>query len=127
MKRLTTIVVLCLLITAGSALANGVSRMTTDQIKQLEERIAKAPESKMQEYARDLFDAAKSSLAAATASAATGNEKEAQQKSELATLQFSAAEAKVAERELVEQVAVRRAEVKKLEQQLERYRQGEVN
>lgn len=112
---------------AAQSHAAPVSRAAVEQVKLVEERAAVSTKGKVQEYARELLESAKASIAAAHAAIANGNEKEAQQKTELATLQLNAADVKAAEKELLEQVAVRRAELKKLEAQLERYRQGEVN
>jgi hypothetical protein len=112
---------------SSALLAATISRSTEDQLKKLEERAAKASDSIAGEYAKDGLDAAKQSLAAAKTHAATGREKETLQKIDLAEAQLDAADAKAAEKELIEKVAMHRSEFKKLEAQLERYRQGEGN
>lgn len=98
-----------------------------DQIRQLEQKVAKAAESGLAEYAKDRFDSVRDSLAVAKSAAALGREREALQQAELAEARLNAAEAKAAEKEMVEKVAVRRAELKKTEALLERYRQGDLN
>lgn len=125
MKTVALFAAVCICASAHVAAAGAISRETAEQVRQAEERLTKTATGKQQEFARELLDAARSSIAAATAAATTGNEREARQKSELASLQLNAADARAAERELLEQVAVRRSELKKLEAQLERYRQGE--
>ena len=91
-----------LLMFSGAALAATILRATEDQLKQLEQRAAKA-------------------------SAASGREKETIQKIELAQAQLDSADAKASEKELIEKIALRRSELKKLEAQLERYNKGEAN
>jgi hypothetical protein len=124
----------CAVLTCGlvllfscAALAATISRSTEDQLKQLEQRAAKASESIAGEYAKDRLDAAKLTLTAAKASATAGREKETVQKLELAQAQLDAADAKATEKELIEKIALRRSELKKLEAQLERYNKGEAN
>lgn len=112
---------------SGIALAAAVSSGTTERVRLLGEQSAKAAAGKTGEYARALLDSAQASISAAQIAVAAGNEKEALQKAELAELQLGVADAKAAEKEILEQVAVRRNELKKLEAQLERYRQGEEN
>ena len=112
---------------SASALAAGVTRETTERVRQLGERAAKMVSGKVGEYAKDSLDAAQGSILAAQAAIAAGIEKEAFQKAELADLQLMLADAKAGEKELLEQVGVRRAELKRLEAQLERYRKGEEN
>jgi hypothetical protein len=127
MKRCAILTFGAVLIFSSALLAAAISPSTEDQLKQLEQRAAKASDSAVGEYARDGLDAAKLSLAAAKTYAAAGREKETLQKVELAAAQLDAAGAKAAEKELIEKVALHRSEFKKLETQLERYRQGEVN
>lgn len=115
------------MIFSGLALAETVPRSTEDQLKQIEQRAAKATESKAGEFAKDGVDAAKTSISAAKTFAAAGKEKEALLKIELADSQLIAADAKADEKETIEKLALTRAELKKLEVQLERYRQGEAN
>jgi hypothetical protein len=110
-----------------AALAANISRSTEDQLKQIEQRAAKASDTITGEYAKEGLDSAKLSLAAAKTYAAAGREKETLQKLELVEAELDAADAKAAEKELIEKVAMHRSELKKLEAQLERYRQGEVN
>jgi hypothetical protein len=114
-------------LTLSATLARGVEapNYSADRLKQLNERIATANAGKTAEYAKDLLETAQISLVAAQAAVAGGNEKTAQQKLETAELQLTLADAKATEKELAEQVAVRRVELKKLETQLEKYRQGE--
>lgn len=127
MKRYAILTCGFVLIFSGIAMAATISVSTDAQLKQLEQRAAKASESIAAEYAKDELEAAKRSFAAAKASAATGMEKATLQKIELAEAQLDLAEARGTEKELIEKVALHRAELKKLEAQLERYRQGEVN
>ncbi len=96
-----------------------------DRISKVESSVAKSAAGKAGEYSKDLLDAAQASISAAQAAARAGRDKESQQKLDLAELQLSAAEVKAAEKELIELLAVKRAELKKLEAQLEKYRQGE--
>lgn len=118
------LILICgVLLFSAPALASPVE----NQIKQLEQQVAKAAESGLAEYAKDRFDSARDSLAAAKAAAAIGRDREALQQAELAEARLNAAEAKAAEKEMIEKVAVRRSELKKTEAVLERYRQGEVN
>lgn len=127
MKKHLFLICSLLLMISSVALAATISRSVEDQLKQLEQRAAKASESTVGEYAKEGLDAAKLSLTAAKASAAAGKENEVLQKIELAEAQLNAAEAKAAEKEMIEKVALHRSELKKLESQLERYRQGEGN
>lgn len=127
MRRYVLLMCLVLLVTSGAALAATVSRSTEDGLKQLEQRAAKTAESNVAEYAKELLDDATASVTAAKAAISAGREKEALQKMELAEAQLKAADAKAAAKEMVETVALRRSELKKMEAQLERYRQGEVN
>jgi hypothetical protein len=94
---------------------------------QLEQRAAKAATTATGEYAKPLLDAAISSISEAKINIAAGKEKMAARQIELADIQLNAADAKGAEKELLEKVAVRRSELKKLEAQLERFKQGEEN
>ena len=122
--RLYTILIFgALLLTAGAALA----ATAEEQIKQIEQRTAKAADMGLEEYAKDRFDSVRAGIAAAKAAFAIGRDKEALQQAELAEARLNAAEAKAAEKEMLEKVAVRRSELKKSEALLERYRQGEVN
>jgi hypothetical protein len=107
--------------TAASPAATGA------QVAQLEQRVAKAASSPAGEYAKNLLDAAKASMADAKISSAAGKEKSAARYLDLAELQLNAADAKGAEKELLEKIAIRRAELKKMESRLERFRQGEEN
>jgi hypothetical protein len=115
------------MIFSSLALAETISRSTEDQLKQIEQRAAKASESKVGEFAKDGVDAAKTSISAAKTLAVAGKEKETLLKIDLADSQLGAAEAKADEKETIEKLALNRAELKKLEVQLERYRQGEAN
>lgn len=115
------------LIFSCTAMAAVISKSAEEQMKQLDERAAKASESSVGEYARELLDVARLSLAAAKVTAAAGMEKETIQKIELAETQLNAADAKAAEKEMIEKLALHRSELKKSEAQLERYRQGEGN
>jgi hypothetical protein len=124
----------CAILTCGmilviftAALAANISRSTEDQLKQIEQRAAKAAGTTVGEFSKEGLDAATTTIAAAKVYVAAGKEKEALQKMELADAQLKAAEAKAAEKEMFEKVALQRAELKKLEAQLERYRQGEAN
>lgn len=119
-------VALCML-WSNIALGAGVSRDTAERVRLLGEKAAAMAKGKSAEYAKDLLDAAQATVTAAQFATTAGNEKEALQKAELADLQLQVADAKGAEKDLSEQVAVRRSELKKLEAQLERYRQGEEN
>lgn len=96
-----------------------------DRMGQLDEKITRAVAGKPGEYARDMLDAARSSLDAARAALKAGLARVSDQNLELAEQQLAAAEVKASEKEVIELVAVRRAELRKLEAQLERYRQGE--
>ncbi|OGR28620.1 MAG: hypothetical protein A2X79_04710 [Desulfuromonadaceae bacterium GWB2_53_15] len=125
-RYISGIVVLSML-WSGTALGAGVSRETAERIRQLGDIAATMAKGKSAEYAKDLLDVAQATITAAQAAITAGNEKEALQKAELADLQLKVADAKGAEKDLSEQVAVRRSELKKLEAQLERYRQGEEN
>jgi uncharacterized membrane protein YdfJ with MMPL/SSD domain len=97
------------------------------QMTQLEQRAAKASATSAGEYAKELLDAARASIADAKNSLAVGKDKVAVRQIELAEIQLNAADAKGAEKELLENVAVRRSELKKLEARLDRFRQGEDN
>lgn len=121
--RRNVVLICAALLTATTALAAPVE----EQIKQLEQRAAKAVDAGSVEYAKDRFDSARDSIAAAKAAVAVGRDTEALQQTELAEARLNAAEAKAAEKEMIEKVAVRRSELKKSEALLERYRQGEVN
>lgn len=123
MRRHAVMICGALLLTATTILA----ATTEEQLKQLEQRSAKAVDTGLEEYAKDRFDSARASIAAAKTAAAIGRDKESLQLSELAEARLNAAEAKAAEKEMLEKVAVRRSELKKSEYLLERYRQGEVN
>lgn len=127
MYRYITVTVLLSMIWSTAALGAGVSKDTTELIRQLGEKAVVMAKGKTAEYAKDLLDAAQSTITAAQAAISAGNEKDAQQKAGLAELQLQVAETKGAEKDLSEQVAVRRSELKKQEALLERYRQGEEN
>ncbi|MBI5484896.1 MAG: hypothetical protein HY888_10600 [Deltaproteobacteria bacterium] len=127
MRRYVFLTCAIVLAFSNAAFSATISRSTEDQLKQVEQRAAKAAESNVAEYAREWLDAATASITAAKANVAVGREKEALQKMELAETQLKAADAKASEKEVVEKVALRRAELKKMEAQLERYRQGEAN
>ena len=127
MKHCAFLICGLVLMFSCTAFAAVISKSAEDQMKQLDERAAKASESSVGEYARELLDVARLSLAAAKVTAAAGMEKETTQKIELAEAQLNAADAKAAEKELIEKLALHRSELKKAEAQLERYRQGEGN
>lgn len=127
MKRYAILTCGLILIFFCAAFASTISRSTEDKLKQLDQRAVKAPDSIAAEYAKDELETAKLSLAAAKVFIAAGKENEALLRIELAEAQLNAADAKAAEKELIEKVALHRAEFKKLEAQLERYRQGEAN
>lgn len=97
------------------------------KIAQLEERAAKATTTVVAEYAKDLLDAAKASIAEAKINSAADKSRLATLQLEMADIQLNAADAKAAEKELKEKVAVRRSELKKMEASLEKFRQGEEN
>jgi hypothetical protein len=127
MRYVMFAVVASLMFCSGIALATGVSRDTTERVRQLGEQATKLVSGKVGEYAKDALGVAQASISAAQIAIAAGNEKEAIQKAELADLQLMVATAKAGEKELAEQVAVQRAELKRLEAQLERTRQGGEN
>lgn len=123
--RYSMLVVFALLaICSGTGIAAGVSGSTENRIKQLAERAAKMAAGKTGEYAKDSLETAQASIQSAQMAAATGNETLAIQKIEQADLQLSVADSKASAKETAELVGVKRAELKKLEAQLERYRQG---
>ena len=97
------------------------------RLQQLEQRAAKGATTTAGEYAKELLDASKQSIAEARINYSAGKESVATRQLELATILLNAADAKAAEKELLEKVAVRRSELKKLEARLERFRQGEDN
>ncbi len=126
MKRVAVITYIALCY-SNFALAASVTVTSEALLAQLEQRAQKAAASPTGEYAKDLLDAGKSSIADAKTSIAAGKEKMALRQLEMANIQLTAADAKAAEKELLEKVAVRRSELKKMEARLERYRQGEEN
>lgn len=119
-----TVIIACLALIFCSTFALAVPE---GQIAQLEQRAEKATSTVTAEFAKDLLDAAKSSLGNAKINFAAGKEKLATRQLEMAEIQLNAADAKAAEKELQEKVAVRRSELKKLETRLERFRQGGEN
>jgi hypothetical protein len=127
MHRILAGMAMLLMLSSGIVQGAVVSSDTAVKVRQLGDKAAAMMSGKPGEYARDVMETAQASITAAQGAVAIGNEKEALLKAELAELQLTVAEAKAAEKELLEQVAVRRTELKKLEAQLERYRQGEEN
>lgn len=112
---------------SGAVFGAVVSSDTTERVRLLGEKAARMAAGKTGEYARDILESAQANISSAQIAIAAGNESEALRKAELAELQLAVGDAKGAEKELLEQVAVKRAELKRLEAQLERYRQGEEN
>lgn len=125
MRQIISVMVALCICWSSIAFGAGVSRDTAERVRLLGEKAVTMATGKLAEYAKDSLDVAQTTINAAQAAIAAGNEKEALQKAELADLQLMVADAKAAEKDLLEQVAVRRAELKKLEAQLDRYRQGE--
>jgi hypothetical protein len=126
MKRVAVIAYIALCY-SNFALAASVPATPEAQVAQLEQKTLKSAASPTGEYAKDLLDAVKSTIAEAKTSLAAGKEKVAFRQLEIAAILLIEADAKAAERELLEKVAVRRSELKKMEARLERYRQGEEN
>lgn len=127
MKRLIVPVSIMLLFLSAYTVSAAAPSASETLLVQLEQRAAKAETSTAGEYAKNLLDAARSSIAGAKISLAAGKDKLAALQIELAGQQLSAADARAAERELLERVAVKRSELKKVEARLERFRQGEEN
>jgi hypothetical protein len=127
MQRLSVLTGIALICFSTLALAAAAPTAPETQLLQLEQRAAKAATTAAGEYAKDLLDAAKSSISDAKISYAAGKEKLAPRQIEMADIQLNAADAKAAEKELLEKVAIRRSELKKIEARLERFRQGEEN
>lgn len=116
-----------LLFCCNIAMADVVSAATGNRIRLLAEKAAKMASEKPGEYAKEIMTAAQADISAAQIALAAGNEKKTLQMEEHAELQLALAAVKAMEKEQQELTAVRRAELKKLEAQLERYRQGEDN
>lgn len=127
MYRLALLFCITMLVFSSFSLAVAAPSAAESQLVLLEQRAGKAATSTTGEYAKTLLDAAKASISDAKISVAAGKEKLASRQIELAEIQLNAADAKAAEKELFEKVAVRRSELKKMEAQLERFRQGEEN
>ncbi len=125
MQLVSAVLVISLIFSTSLALGADAVKSSAEHVKQLNGRILKSSVGKTGEYAKDLLENAHASINAARAAVSVGDEILAQQKLEAAELQLTLADAKAAEKELVEQVAVRRVELKRLETQLEKYRQGE--
>ena len=125
MQLVSAVLVISLIFSTSLALGADAVKNSAEHVKQLNGRIHKSSVGKTGEYAKDLLENAQASINAARAAVSVGDEILAQQKLESAELQLTLADAKAAEKELVEQVAVRRVELKRLETQLEKYRQGE--
>lgn len=125
MRFITTVIFALLVFSSSLAMGADVPDNSAEQIKLLVERINTSNTGKTGEYAKDLLDNASASINAAQAAISVGNNVMAQQKLETAEHQINIADAKATEKELVERVAVSRIELKKLESQLEKYRQGE--
>lgn len=127
MHRVTLLASIVLICSPAMALAADTQNASEAQLIQLEQRASKAATSAAGEYAKNLLDAAKASISDAKISVAAGKDKLASRQIELAEIQLNAADAKASEKEILEKVAVRRSELKKMEAQLERFRQGEEN
>lgn len=127
MQRVAVLVNFALICFSLFTMSATVQAAADTQLSKLEQRAAKATSSTTGEYAKELLDAAKSSIADAKINIAAGKGKLAARQIEMAEIQLNAADVKAAEKELLEKVAVRRSELKKKEAQLERFRQGEEN
>ncbi len=127
MQRIAVLASIALLCYSALSLAASVPTSPEAQLAQLEQRALKAATSAAGEYAKELLDAAKSSITEARISTAAGKEKLAARQIEMADIQLTAADVKAAEKELLEKVAMRRSELKKMDARLERFRQGEEN
>ncbi|MCM0082531.1 hypothetical protein L4X63_13105 [Geomonas sp. Red32] len=107
--------------TAAWGAAGKVPKDISERIKMSTERVEKLKAGKVGEYAKDMLDAASTSLVVAQGAVANGNEKLATQQVERAELQATVAEAQASEKELAEEIALNRVQLKKLESQLEHY------
>ena len=127
MRRVAVLAGTALMCIVPLALAASVQAAPESQLTQLEQQTAKAAKTATGEYAKELLDAAKSSIADAKINIAAGKDKLAVKLIELADIQLSAADVKAVDKEQLEKVAVRRSELKKMEARLERFQQGEEN
>ncbi len=127
MQRIAVSAVIFLMFFSKLPLAAALLAAPEGHLAQLEQRAATAATAAAGEYAKNLLDAARSTIADAKISIAAGKEKTAARQLELADIQLTAADAKAAEKELLEKIAIRRSELRKMEARLERFRQGEEN